>query len=72
MVKKCILCGKPAGYCIKGSSECYCKECAENQFGDLTYLVAVEEEAKKLRNVVEERIGGLEEEHEGSSEEPGD
>jgi len=64
MSKKCILCGEPAEYCVKGSSECYCKECAENQFGDVDYLVKVEEEAKKLKRFVEEKVG------EGEIEEP--
>ncbi|MFO8016072.1 MAG: hypothetical protein R6U32_03135 [Candidatus Woesearchaeota archaeon] len=56
MAKKCIICGDKAEFCIKGSSEFYCRECAEEQFGDINMLVKVEEEAQKLKRLVDEKV----------------
>jgi len=54
MTKTCIICEEAeAAYCIKGSSECYCLPCADEQFGDLSVLVKVEEEAKRLKEIVD-------------------
>jgi len=38
MPKRCTICGSEAEFCIKGSSENYCKGCAEENFEDLSYL----------------------------------
>ncbi|MDO8642066.1 MAG: hypothetical protein Q7R76_00545 [Candidatus Woesearchaeota archaeon] len=54
MAKKCLICNAEAQFCIKGTSDYYCKECAFDQFGDLAYLVKVEDEAQRLKQVVEE------------------
>jgi hypothetical protein len=48
MPKKCIICNKDAEYCIKNSSECYCKDCAEENFSDISCLTKMSEEDKKL------------------------
>ena len=56
MAKRCIICGKEAVYGIKDTSDYYCQECAEENFADLTMLVKVEEEARKLKQFVKERI----------------
>ena len=53
MAKKCLICNTAAEFCIKGTSDYYCKECAFDQFGDLAYLVKVEDEAKRLQEVIE-------------------
>jgi len=55
MVKKCIICGEEAKYSIKGTSDVYCEECAKESFNDLSVLVSVEEQAKKIKELVEER-----------------
>jgi hypothetical protein len=54
MGKKCTICGKEAKYNIKDSSEYYCEECAEEQFDDVSALVKVEEQAKRLKRLIEE------------------
>jgi hypothetical protein len=54
MPKKCIICDDAAEFCVKGSSECYCKVCAQDQFGDLNLLVAVEEQAKGIKSKVDQ------------------
>jgi uncharacterized Fe-S cluster-containing protein len=37
--RKCIICDKPAEYCVKGlPNTCYCRECALKQFKQLNYL----------------------------------
>ena len=54
MSKRCIVCGEKAGFQIKNSSESYCEECATMQFGDLALLVKVEDDAKKLKNYIDE------------------
>lgn len=55
MAKKCIICGNTANLCIKGSSESYCNDCAEENFADASLLVKVEEEAQKLKDVISRR-----------------
>jgi len=56
MPKKCTICGKPAEFCVKNSSECYCLECAEEHFGDLSYLEKIESEAKALKSFIESAV----------------
>jgi hypothetical protein len=56
MGKKCIICGKEAKYNIKDSSEYYCPECAEEQFDDISVLISVEEQAKKVKKLVDEHV----------------
>ena len=56
MAKKCIICGNEAELCIKGSSECYCDECAEEHFSDINLLVKVEEEIQQLKGLIEENM----------------
>ena len=56
MAKKCIICNEEAKFCIKGSSECYCADCAEEHFGDVGMLVEVEKEAERLKKVVEDHL----------------
>ena len=48
-----MICSKEAEFCVKGSSEYYCNECANDNFGDVDYLVKVEEEAEKLKKIVD-------------------
>ncbi len=55
MAKKCVLCGGEAEFFIKNSSEYYCEECASMQFGDLSYLQKVEDNAKKLKKFLKEK-----------------
>jgi hypothetical protein len=55
MAKKCIICGEVARYNIKGSSEYYCEDCAKEQFGDVSVLVSVEEQAKKIKKLIDEK-----------------
>ncbi len=52
MPKKCIECGKEASLKIKDSSEYYCKECAEEDFGDIALLVSLEQDAQKIKKLV--------------------
>jgi len=54
MAKKCIICGEEASFCIKGSNEFYCEECAMEHFGDLSYLQKVEEQALALKEAIKE------------------
>ena len=56
MGKKCIICGDEACYCIKGTSECYCEECAKEHFSDIDLLVKVEEEAKAIKQLIKEEM----------------
>ena len=59
MAKKCIICGKAeAVYCIKGTSDVYCEACAIDNFGDIALLVKVEDEAQRLKDVIEGRMAG--------------
>jgi hypothetical protein len=58
MPKKCIICGKDAKYNIKDSSEYYCEECAHEHFDDISALVKVEEQARKIKALIEEKSKG--------------
>lgn len=57
MGKKCIICEEEATYRIRDTSDYYCQDCAEENFGDLNVLVKVEEEAQALKKLIEERTG---------------
>ena len=56
MVKKCVMCEDSAKYKIKDSSDYYCIDCAQDNFSDLSILIKVEEEAKRLQNFLDEKI----------------
>ncbi|MFA6888978.1 MAG: hypothetical protein WC254_05790 [Candidatus Woesearchaeota archaeon] len=45
-MKKCLICEEKASFAIKDSQDYYCKECAEEQFGDISYLVTLNENQK--------------------------
>lgn len=52
---KCTICGEnESEFFIKGTKEGYCKECAEDKFSDLDLLVTAEEQAKSLKEGLEE------------------
>jgi hypothetical protein len=54
MAKKCVICNEnEAEFMVKDTSAFYCQECAETNFGDITLLVKVEDEAKKLQQFIE-------------------
>ena len=55
MGKKCTICGEEAVYKIKDTSDYYCEECAKDYFSDLTLLVKVQEDVKKLKKIIEEK-----------------
>ena len=54
MAKKCTICDSDAQFVVKGTSDFYCPPCAEENFGDVTLLVAIEEQAKALQQAVDE------------------
>ena len=56
MVKKCTVCNDEAHFRIKDTSDYYCQECAEENFSDLTLLIQLEEEAQKLKHVINKRL----------------
>ena len=56
MPKKCIICGDEARYVIKETSDFYCQECAIECFNDTSLLQSVEEQARQLKNLVNENV----------------
>jgi hypothetical protein len=56
MPKRCIICGKEARFMVKDSSDFYCEECALEQFGELSLLVKVEDQAAKLKKAVDDKL----------------
>ena len=62
MTKKCIICGEEANLKIKDTSDYYCGECAKDNFGDVSVLIKVEEEAKALKKAMLENQDNEEEE----------
>lgn len=55
MAKKCIICEEEAEFTVKGTSDYYCKECAEEHFADLDMLQKVEEEAISLKEYLKNK-----------------
>jgi len=64
MGKKCIICRKEAEFRIKDTPDYYCEECAEENFADLSVLVKVEEEARKLKELIKEKLDSEEDDEE--------
>lgn len=56
MVKKCIICDEKAEFRIKDSNEFYCRECAEENFSDLSLLQKLEKEAQTIKKIVDKKI----------------
>jgi len=56
MAKRCIICNKEAHYRVKDTPDFYCQECAEENFGDLSMLVNVEEEAQRLKEFLKHKM----------------
>lgn len=56
MAKKCIICDKNATYKVKDTPDYYCDECAEENFGDVSVLIKVEEEALRLKEFLKEKV----------------
>ena len=63
--KKCLICEEEAKFAIKHTKDYYCEECAQDQFGDISYLVKIEEVTKQEKNIIDK----LEEEQEMLKEE---
>jgi hypothetical protein len=59
---KCVLCDKEAEFFIKGTNDGYCKECAEDNFGDISYLITAEDQARALKKAIEEKLPDIDEE----------
>ena len=56
MAKKCIICDDEATYRIKDTSDYYCDACAQENFGDLSLLIKVENEAQLLQEYIQHKI----------------
>ncbi len=65
MAKRCIICNKEAHYRVKDTPDFYCEECAEENFGDITMLVNVEEEAQRLKEFLKQKMEDYLEEEQG-------
>jgi len=57
---RCIVCDKEAQWCVKGTSTAYCDEHAHEMFSDTSYLSSVEEEAQRLKKVVDAALDSSE------------
>jgi hypothetical protein len=46
-----MICGAEAVLCVKGmTNDCYCLECAEESFANLSYLEKIEEVKKEVKS----------------------
>lgn len=54
MAKKCGVCGDPATLGIKGTSDYYCEECAEDSFSDNELLENLEEAEAQARELAKQ------------------
>lgn len=50
---KCIICSKEGTFVIQGTTTAYCEEHAKEFFGDTSYLASVEDEAKRLKDLLD-------------------
>lgn len=56
MSKKCGVCGAPAVYVIKSSSDYYCSDCTHDLFANPSYLQRVDEAAKILKEQIKVKL----------------
>ena len=56
MAKRCIICDNNAVYKVKDTPDYYCDECAEENFGDISVLIKVEEEAQRLKELLKDKM----------------
>jgi hypothetical protein len=68
MPKKCIICREEAEFAINGTSDYYCKGCAEENFADLALLKRVESQARKLNMIVQNKARDISNEAVGEEE----
>lgn len=54
MTKLCIICDDKAGFVIKSTKDYYCEECATEQFGDVSYLLKIDEMRKEKAAEIEQ------------------
>jgi len=55
-MKKCHICGKEATLGVKDTSDYYCQECAEENFGDVSYLQKIEKRVQTIKKLLDEKI----------------
>ena len=55
-----MICGTKAEFAVKGTSDFYCEGCAADSFGDIACVVRVEEEARRLKEAVDEVLDQME------------
>lgn len=51
---KCTICGEKAEFLVKGTSDYYCEECAQEYFSDVKLLQTVEEQALQIKKMIAE------------------
>lgn len=56
MGKRCIICTEEAEFRIKDTSDYYCQDCANGNFADLKMLIKIEEEAQRLKEMLNEKL----------------
>ena len=57
MPKKCVLCDNDAEYFVRSlTNDCYCKDCATSQFGDIDYLEKIEDSKEKLKEIIKNKV----------------
>lgn len=52
----CIMCDEKATYKIKDTMNYYCLECAKENFSDIDILLKIEDEVKRLKQFLDEKI----------------
>lgn len=60
-MKRCVICGEPAKYSIKDTNDYYCKDCADENFSDLSVLSVIEGRAKILKKIIDKKVNDLRE-----------
>ena len=57
MEKKCSVCEEVSAlYLVKDTKDYYCQECALQCFGDLNLLITVEQQARNLKDKINDAV----------------
>lgn len=59
-MKKCVVCSDPAHMQIKDSNDYYCKSCAQDCFSSMDLLVAIEAEAQRIKQILDNTVSDIE------------
>ena len=55
MDNKCLICSAKAKFKISSTNDYYCEDCAVEFFGDISCLLKVDTESKKIKQIIDDK-----------------